>query len=182
MTRTEIAQFRIKLNNDPENQNLRREFHENYELLEAYWKAKFQKGNGDEMFANKFNQYYWSLIDVQNIAKEFSLLRPVGSSSFNFIPTPNLNKATFHLKYYANYNDPLCIETNEQEKEQGKDWKSGSFQALLTIVTQVRNNLFHGGKIQLEDEQYNRNKTLVMLSRNLTDILLLKLEEEEDCG
>ena len=67
----------------------------------------------------------------------------------------------------------------DNEKVTGKKWTKSCFNALLTIIKQIRDNLFHGRKIELAPEQYNRNKELIGLSVELTTVILDNLENAE---
>ena len=57
---------------------------------------------------------------------------------------------------------------------------ASGFHALMTIVRQVRNNLFHGNKMEYAPiEQYERNKFLVRIAYEVTQILLDNLVTAE---
>ena len=50
---------------------------------------------------------------------------------------------------------------------------------MMYIVRQIRNNLFHGRKLELRHRQYERNKCLVMTAEKITALLLEHLVEAE---
>lgn len=56
-----------------------------------------------------------------------------------------------------------------QEPEHAKRTPLG---ATLTILYQIRNNLFHGSKLEMHDPQRERNRLLVDLSAQIMDQLL----------
>ena len=175
----EIRDFIERLNVDIDNKEIRRRFHENYEWLESYWKRKFAGNNGNQQFCNNHAGFYWQIDDVKSIAKDLTKLRPVGASNNNFEPTPNILRATYFLKYRSDLFEDNEIENNQNEIEHADNWTSDSFSALFSIIKQIRDNLFHGRKIDLDLIQYERNKVLVQIGANLTDRLLENLIDAE---
>lgn len=67
----------------------------------------------------------------------------------------------------------------EGEVEHANKWTSTSFIALFSIIKQIRDNLFHGQKIDLDPIQYARNIELVQIGAELTDVLLINLVAAE---
>jgi len=49
----------------------------------------------------------------------------------------------------------------------------------MCIIRQIRNNLFHGNKLQIENKQYNRNKKLVQVAASITNVILDNLKNAE---
>lgn len=179
----EIRQFREKLKTDPENQEIRRRFHENYEWLESYWQRKFHGNNGDQIFCNKHGDYYWQKDEIKELAKRLAEIKPVGSSKNNFNPVENILRATFYLKYHTEIFDDGDIEKDEEEMKSGSLWNRNAFDAVFEVIKQIRNNLFHGRKIDLDSEQYERNKELVTIASDFTETLLnYLLEAESELG
>jgi len=158
----EIADFRRRLEADPENREARRSFHENFEWLEGYWRSQF----GDHYFDvawDKYGDYFWEHVrEVQQVAQVIAGLPPVGNNKDkNYEPSMEVKQAT-----------KLLQTLNETPKHH--------FRALMLIVWQIRNNLFHGKKMELTDErQYQRNKDLVMLATEVTEAILGNLVEAE---
>jgi len=166
-------------------------FHENYEWLEAFWRAKY--GNGDKSFddfiINK-GHFFWNLGEIKDLAREFSSIECVGSSKKpDIVQNIEVAKATQYLRYYSNLystNIPNCLTANCRSlkkatglciQSNGRKWTKidtpySSFDALMTIVRQVRNNLFHGEKMTLDSIQFQRDKILVSISSRITQILL----------
>lgn len=180
MVSYEIRDFIQRLNQDIENKEIRRKFHENYEWLESYWKRKFGGNNGDQLFCNNHDEFYWQMNEIKNIAKELAIMRPVGASNNNFEPTQNILRATYFLKYRSELFEKGDIEENQEEIVHADNWNASSFKALFSIIKQIRDNLFHGRKIDLGELQYERNRVLVQIGANLTDLLLLNLIEAEE--
>lgn len=183
---------------DNEHLNDRRIFHENYEWLEGYWKDNFNRHNGSIIdFISHRGVYFWNLIEVRNIGKEMASIECVGSSrNPDLLQTQEIANATMYLRYYCHLfedgipsceeircrqhkrNHGLCLQRN------GLLWHNTyneiyAFKAVMFIVRQVRNNLFHGQKLTIEPVQFSRNRVLVKLCANLTNILLLNLLDSE---
>src|SRR5690606_7108833 len=178
MNAQQIKLFREKLNSDADNLKVRRELHEHYEWLEAYWRARYIGNNYIDKFDEEFGTFFWNIEQVREVAHDFAFYPPVGSSNNNFLPTTHINRATFYLRYNSNLIKPeFPGETGE--KEIASQWKKSSFAALLTIVKQIRDNLFHGRKTEIEEPQYQRNKELVSLAVKFTGTVLDNLDNAE---
>ena len=180
MVSYEIRGFIERLNIDLENKEVRRRFHENYEWLESYWKRKFGGNNGDQLFCNNHGGFYWQINEIKNIAKVLTKIRPVGASNNNFQPTLNILRATYFLKYKSELFEDGEVEDIQEEILHSDNWNATNFKALFSIVKQIRDNLFHGRKIDLGELQYERNRSLVQIGADLTDILLINLIEAEE--
>ncbi|MEQ8360100.1 MAG: hypothetical protein RH860_11480 [Cytophagales bacterium] len=149
----EIATFREKLSNDKDNLNVRRSFHEQYEWLEAYWQNRYGN-NYISKFSDELGYHYWNLDEFKDMAREFSGYTPVGSSNRNFDPTESVKQATFHLRHHAQlFETEMPPFDYENEVEIGSKWRKHSFEAVLTLVKQVRDNLFHGRKMDLQEDK-----------------------------
>ena len=181
MISEEILAFRDRLAADPENRKIRISLHENYELLESYWQRKFKGNNGEQIFCDRHQEFYWKFEEIRAIAKEFAQLAPVGNSKSNFQPTENILKATYHLKYDAELFEEGQIIVSQEERCNANLWNQGrtSFKAVFEIVKQIRNNLFHGRKIELDNLQYHRNQSLIELANRFTNLLLVELVNAE---
>jgi len=172
-----IKLFREKLKSDKENSTLRGQFHQQYEWLEAYWNERY-KNNLLDRFSDEFGDFYWSIEEIKGLAHIFAMYPPVGSSNLRFEPSTTIKRATFHLRYFSNVLEESFPEV-ENDKEIGEEWKKSSFNALLTIIKQIRDNLFHGKKMELAEDQYQRNKELVGFGVEFTTLVLDRLEEVE---
>lgn len=174
----EIRMFREKLSHDKINLENRRTLHEHYEWLESYWQNKYKGNNHIDKFVEEFGEHYWEIPAIKEIARKFSFYPPVGSSKRDFEPTESILRATFWLRYFSDLHEEEFPDL-DKEKETGEKWTKSSFNALLTILKQIRDNLFHGRKMELAPEQYNRNKELIALSVELTTLILDNLENAE---
>jgi len=168
-----IKTFRSRLNDDPENHLARSVFHENYEWIEGF--LKIYKKNEISKFCSEFGDYYWHLDEIRALARELSFFPPVGSSTLNFEPTPTIKSATYFLKYSSGLDIPFPQE--DHELILSSRWRGNSFYAIFSIIKQIRDNLFHGAKMDLEQDQYDRNRILVGIGSKFTSIILDKLDE-----
>jgi len=180
MISQEINDFRRKLTEDAENREIRRSFHENYEWLESYWQQKFNGNNGEQQFCNMHHEFYWQIEDIKIVAKEFAVIKPVGNSNNNNEPTEHTLRATYFLKYHAQLFLENELPTNQEQIEKANNWNDNAFKAIFDIGKQIRNNLFHGRKMDLEEEQYRRDKLLITLATKFTSVLLDNLTQAEN--
>jgi len=172
----------------------RRTLHENYEWLEYFWRSKYKNGDSSvNDFIDDRGKFFWNLDLIKVLAHEFASIECVGSNkSSNYTQSEEIARATMYLRYCCNLFDddiPSCdsIECRQYKKNKGLctkqsalKWKNNydeifAFKALIYIVRQIRNNLFHGHKMTIEPIQFERNKRLVSLAAQVTGILLEKL-------
>jgi hypothetical protein len=166
MNAFDILSFRQHLEmNDPENKELRRTFHENYEWLDGYWRSNWKKAGNNAifLFCETFGEYFWQNFPrIGELASSMGRLGLIGNSiKEDYSSTPQIVKATLLLRS----SDGSPVER---------------FKSMMELVKQIRNNLFHGGKMELvEPEVYERNKNLVRHGAEITTILLDYLELAE---
>jgi len=151
----EIRAFRVRLASDPETWEARRSLHENYEWLEGYWRSQFGE-NFFEKVWQVHGEYYWQNFPrLKEIAAEFAKRKPVGNSqNIDYAPSGEVIAATDALK---------VLDKTPQLH----------FRALMIIVRQIRNNMFHGRKMDIvDDTQYQRNKELIRYAAEITGLIL----------
>lgn len=186
-----IQNFRRKIASDAEYRRSRRDFHENYEWIEAYWRERF---DDVDQFCRMCGPRFWSLEEVRNSAREFALEECVGNSENpSYEQTREIAKATMYLRYRAGLWEtedkiPDCSTVGCRESKSVKGWcneimadqwtsgEHAAFKALVYIVRQIRNNMFHGHKLELESSQYDRNKRLLKIAATVTGVILDNLE------
>lgn len=127
----DILCFRQKLEEDIENREGRRRFHENYEWLDGYCRSKWA-ADGDNAiikFSNEYHEYYWHNVNgIPDLAARIGKLGPVGSSKKpRYGPTDEIRRATNLLKS----KDGTPVQ---------------KFRSMMEFVRQIRNNLFHGNE------------------------------------
>ena len=158
-----IQEFRQHLLDHPKYRKARRDFHEAYELLEGYWRNSRTLRNFDG-FCDTYGDFYWNLPKVRDLAHQLACEGPVGNSDHSFQPSPHIVQATRFLL------------------GQDIDGHQRPFKAMMVIVYQIRNNLFHGRKLELEEAQLQRNTGLIATARDIVFTLLDHLEEAEEAA
>jgi len=174
----EIKMFRERLEEDPDNRDSRRSLHEQFEWLEAYWQENYKGNNNVDKFCEEYDEFYWNIPDLKEVALRLAGYPPVGSSKNNFDPTESVQRATYFLRHNSDLMEDGFPEEDHEIATANK-WTKSSFNALLTVVIQVRNNLFHGRKMDLEKIPYDRNKELVSMAAEIVHLILDKLDQAE---
>jgi hypothetical protein len=168
--------------------------HHNYEAIEGFWRRRFfDKVDPFDQFIKEYGPALWQSNRIKALATQFASLECVGSSNTgDFYQTEEIAKATMYLRYHSHLfkkNSPSCesIGCRNHKKGSGlcsmakgrqwtrKDHPYSSFKAFMYILRQVRNNLFHGSKFSMEQQQYKRDKKLVALSAKATTLILENL-------
>lgn len=187
-----INEFRKKIIADKAYHESRRDFHENYEWLEAYW------GDNFDRFCEEYGSYFWSFTEMQDMARKFAFDECVGNSENPLCEqTQEIAKATMYLRYKVGFmtsdgETPNCSTIRCRNNKSSKGWCNAAyanqwtrgdhaaFKALMYIVRQIRNNLFHGNKLEIEEVQYKRNKKVVQTAASITKVILDNLKNAED--
>ena len=184
-----------KIRSDKEHQTDRRVLHETYEWLENFWRYKYLNGdNSIDDFINEKGKFFWQKTEIKNFAIQLASIECVGSNKKpDYTQSTTIANATMYLRFYCNLFDgdlPNCnsiscrhhkINTGRCTIAAGEQWKNivndehCAFKALMYIIRQVRNNLFHGHKMTLEYDQFYRDKILISLSAQTTTYLLENL-------
>jgi hypothetical protein len=178
-------------NSDEQYSKDRKILYENYEWLEAYWRNKYNRGDQSiDSFILDEGFTCWQKDEIRKYAKILAENECVGSSRItNYEQNLEIAKATMYLRYFSGLfanSEPSCVSvpcreykkaTNFCTEANGRLWTStdypySSFKALMYIVRQVRNNLFHGHKMTLIESQYSRNKLLVSVCSTVAKKLI----------
>lgn len=187
------------IKSDSEYLTSRRTLHENYEWLEAYWRGRFiNSRNPFEDFISEKGQFYWRLVNIKALAIKLATIECVGSSNNeDYAKTIPIARATSYLRNHSNiFKDEIItcdmidcrihkVCNNLCSVENGLLWSNvrncpiASFKALMYIFRQVRNNLFHGHKLSLDQPQSDRDKDLVSIAASLSQELLNNLVDSE---
>jgi hypothetical protein len=198
MNAHELLHTIMQIRSDEDHLQQRRILSENYEWLEHFWRYNY--GHNDDSiyrFITDKGDFYWSLDIIKEYAKRFVEIECVGSNKRqDYSQNREIARATMYLRYSCNLfgeNQPDCISigcrghkigTGFCNRQAAHEWKGDfnpifAFKALIYIIRQVRNNLFHGHKLSLEQPQYSRNVELVRLASHATEILVEFLVESE---
>jgi len=190
-----LSEIIIKIKSDPDHYNERRVFHENYEWLEYFWRDEYKNGdNSINNFIADKAEYFWTKPDVKDFAKEIAQIECIGSNKSNdYIQSQETAGATMYLRSHCNLftgTIPDCNSIQCRDHKQniglcnaliGRHWKKidndnhAAFRALIYIIRQARQNLFHGHKMSLEQHQFDRDKEIVSISARTTSYLLNNL-------
>jgi hypothetical protein len=199
-----VNQVRGQLFADDEYAEWVAQFGLNYSLVEALWTDIQELGNIDR-FCEKFAHYYWNIPAIKEMARRFTTIECVGSSRLNRYgneQTEEIAQATSFLRHVTGLLskgeaincDIIGCRHSKKEKlicnpKSAASWANrrdhvndadyASFKALLYIVRQIRNNLFHGNKFDLEREQKKRNIMLIKTASETMEIILDNLGEAE---
>lgn len=178
----QILSFKERLMSDEEYLKIRRNFYENYEWIESFWNQKFPNDKFDG-FCRSLGSFFWEIDTINTKAKELTKKRTVGNNmNVDYNPSQNVINATAYLKCNLDLGEDE-IEITEEDRENARRWsddRHSKFHALMTIIRQIRNNLFHGSKIDLESRQYQRNKELIQISVIITKLILESLTSAEE--
>lgn len=199
MNAVELIRTIKQIRSDEAHLQQRRLLAENYEWLEHFWRYKYgQNDNSINRFINEKGLFYWNFLSIKELAKGFAEIECVGSNKReNYSQNQEIASATMYLRYscklFTFENQPECnsincrhhkISTGLCIRQAAQSWQKDfnpifAFKALIYIVRQVRNNLFHGHKLSFEPEQYNRNRILVQLASETTEVVVNNLVESE---
>ena len=173
----------------PKYKKLVSNFMMNYSLLEAYWIDTEELQNIDN-FCKKFSNYYWSKSKIKEYAIIYASIECIGSSRidrYGRTPSNEIIQITMFLRDELNicYENINILDTtlngnqwkNRSDNESNKEYTS--FRALMYIIRQIRNNLFHGNKFDLETEQHHRNKILIKTATKIVKLILDELSNAE---
>jgi len=147
-----------------------------------------------DKFCQRFGDYYWNLEELRESAWELAGQGCVGKSTDEYKPSDEVIKATMFLLHKTEIKPgkdevPGCDAVNCHKTrhglqlcnapQQADEWNRSGFKAAMYIVRQIRHNLFHGRKLEVEPRQYERNRQLVSSAQQITDLLLEHLVEAE---
>lgn len=140
----------------------RHNFREYYTALENFWKTNKVKSNPLDWLSNRIDLTNEEKIkeDIINLIT----LDYVKANDFRFEVKPLIRNATNFLR------NELLQEQNEHNFNKNKTM------AILLIIEQIRNNITHDGKIELEENQYNRNEELILYSQNILEYIVQNIE------
>jgi hypothetical protein len=141
----------------------------------------------------------WDVLDM-NVVQELARQPCVGNGRKSYEPSENVRIAfeALRRKFEIDVQGVCQSEKCQQRKNQGwelcsergwenwpqkirddkpEDAKYTLLGATLTILYQIRNNLFHGSKLEIHDPQRERNRQLVEISARIIERLLIQVIE-----
>lgn len=140
-------------------------------LYNAY-SNDISEGYRVKVFGKK-NSSLWNE-SIENYSKKLVSLECVGKGRNDAIPRDDIKQATLFLRkeFQINSDDicRTCRKIYSCTNQSLDDFQK--FEAIMKILYQIRCNLFHGDKPELNGAQGERNKKLVRIgNRILTNIL-----------
>jgi hypothetical protein len=158
------------------------EFFLRWMLFNSYCN-KYQTGDkqGVLEFAKEHGPNIWSNPEVQNIALQLAKIECVGNGANDAPPHPEVKFATELLQQtFGLDHQTICQQKCRANKKNdcvnviSRDFSPPVTpqMALYRIVYQVRCNLFHGDKVDLDAFQMERDEFLVSCGTQLIDVTL----------
>lgn len=141
----------------------RNNFRESYTFLEKYCKENFKNKNVHICLPQKIN-----FIEIAEILKELKKiieLDYIKDNNYGFDINPNVKKSTDLLREYFNSENINYASDDEYNK------------SLFVLLKQVRDNLTHDGKFELEDLQFKRNYEIIKIASEITDKIIEVLKK-----
>jgi len=149
-------------------------------LLNLYYNAKYPELENEVEKVLELGKSYKNLFGKIMSKREYitALIKEecVGKGRSISIPSKYVKNATLQLR------EKLEIENgceNCREEKRGRcqeinptEYIFEPFEAILRIIYQIRCNLFHGDKVILFGEQFERDKILIEASSSILEILL----------
>ncbi len=112
---------------------------------------------------------------IEDYTKMLVRLECVGEGKNDLLPNEYVRTATLHLRRELHITDDVCSDCRKKNTCDCSEMLNANFHKLdatIRILYQIRCNLFHGDKPELEGNQGERNKKLIKIGdRILTDIL-----------
>ena len=123
----------------------RNNLRDNYSEMEKYCSQKYGKGNFIDWLSNQIDLYEGN----EEILKDLVSLDTIKDNNMNFKINPKVEQATNFLR-------KKLIDPNIESK-----YDMGESRAVLKILQQVRDNLTHHNKSEIDEKQYKRNYNIV---------------------
>ncbi|TET19791.1 hypothetical protein E3J74_04805 [Candidatus Bathyarchaeota archaeon] len=152
-----------------------------WSLFNSYYGLGLFKG-GDKNKVLSFGRQYnalWNKVIKAN-ARDLVAQECVGNGKGENPPSSQVKAATGHLRNLLGvHKRQICIHCRPDKRNQcsrvAEKGKDGHLEALLRIIYQIRCNLIHGDKVELKEDQGERNKKLVRLATPILREILLNL-------
>jgi len=153
----EYLEFRRKINGT-DNEKFRGNLKENYSLLEKYCKDEIGKKATVLLLSEKHNLLQND--EIVNAVKSIIELDYIKSNNFDFKVNPDIKNATDFLRHIL-----LGVEIESNFAHNGS-------KAILYLLQQIRDNITHNGKFELDDEQFERNYQFVKAGSEISDKII----------
>ncbi len=125
-------------------------------------------------FGKKYNEIWDN--KIKSLTKEIISLECVGNGKNDAPPNKFVKTATLFLRENLQLKSDVCLFCSKKNscRENG-NFDFDKFDAILRILYQIRCNLFHGDKPELEGPQGIRNKKLVSIGNEILIAILQQL-------
>lgn len=153
----EYLEFRQKINGS-DNEKFRANLKENYTILEKYCKDNIGKKATVMLLSQKLNllQNHEIVTAIKSIIE----LDYIKSNSLDFIVNPDVKSSTDFLRHILL---GIEIESNFAYNES---------KAILYLLKQIRDNITHNGKYELDEKQLERNYKFVKAGSEISDKII----------
>lgn len=158
-----LDEFNNKVNNT-DYSNYRNNFKDKYTFLEKYCKENYKNKNVHSCLPQKFN--FLNEVEILNKTKELINLEYIKDNNYGFIVNPSVQKSTDLLR---------AVFANQENENINKVELNKS---LFQLLKQIRDNLIHDGKFELEENQFNRNFQITKISSEMSDLIINKLNSK----
>jgi len=153
-------------------------------LLNSFYNACYPGIEGDRKKVTEFGKNFSSLISSLKKTETYNIIvlikdECVGNGRSYSAPSEYVKKATLDLKKIMNLTEG-CLNCRKSKRKacqnvQNVNYTFGPFEAIIRIIYQIRCNLFHGDKLILSGDQFNRDKRLVEASNSILDVVLRQI-------
>lgn len=152
-----------------------------WSLFNSYYGLSLPKGGDKDKvlsFGRQHNAIWTDIIETN--AKQLVDLECVGNGKGEKPPLSEVKAATNQLRNLLGVNrKQVCDRCRPTKKDQcsrvAEEDQFSRLEALLRIIYQIRCNLIHGDKIELTEEQGERNRKLARLANHILKEILLIL-------
>ena len=187
MSQKEIANAKKTIQNWLDHSNeipkVYEKFFIRWALINSFYNALYPGINGDSKKVTKFGCEFSSLCNsLKNEKENIKVLikdECVGKGSHFSKPSKYVKRATLNLRTIMNFTEGCsnCRESKRRECQNVPDinYNFKPFEAIIRIIYQIRCNLFHGDKLALSGDQFNRDKRLVKASNSILYIVLKQI-------
>lgn len=139
----------------------RNNLRENYSWIENYCNNNYGKGNYLDWLAERFELININKTELINLIG----IDYIKSHSFGFRIRPTLKNAVDLLRN-------ILIDNSIEFK-----YKKNGNRAVLELLQQIRDNLTHQGKYEVESEQYKRNLYIITNASIISDRIVKLIDK-----
>ncbi len=139
----------------------RNNFRDNYTFLEKYCKENYKNKNVHICLPKIFN-----FIKEEEILKNVKILIAldyIKDNNFGFNVNPSVKNSTDLLRQHLLNNDANVIDDNQNK-------------SLFVLLKQIRDNLIHDGKFELEEMQFERNLEITKIASEISNTIIVILK------